>query len=394
MNCKTCNFSMADDQLVCPVCGTEVEVKQEQVVVNPIEANNVVNPTVETPTPVIETPTPEPVSTVGLELQGSVIQPQTVVEQTLEPVLEPVSTVEPELQEPVIQPQTVVEQTLEPVLEPVYTVEPELQGSVIQPQAVVEQTLETQNQDVGEAIPGVEPAPTSNIEITANNLQPEPIKEESVMESASMPVSEPMPTPMPDLAPSLESNQAGEELKLENPKQQKKGLGLLVTILITIAVLIGAGLAGYFGYKYFFNSPQEAPYQGYKYRIPGSYSAIMRDNKIIINENEDKSKSAWTITIDAYDGTIANFAELKAKEEELSNMLNGENTVNSVETKKIKNLEMLVFDVKNKNNLDSYIIYTLNKGNFSLKAELEFAKAKDVKVLEVLADIILSAKKS
>ena len=300
MNCKTCNFSLTEEQLVCPVCGTEV------------------------------------VTDKPLEMEA----PQT------EPVMEPTPQVELTPPEPVMEPTPQVELTpAEPVM----------------------------NQALQMEQPATEPV-----------MNPTP-------EVATMPNMESAPLPTNNL--SLEQNESGADFGTVKP--QKKGLGIVLKILITLLVVLGAAAVGYFGFKYFFNTPQEANFQGYKYRISGAYSAVIQSNeKLLVDESKDSSKSKWKIVIETSDMPAGSFNELKEKQDEIKANIEGENIVNSVETKKVNNLDMLVFDINTSAKKAAYIVYLLNNGNSALKANIEFKEAKIPKTLEDLAEIINTAKKS
>ena len=285
MNCKTCNFSLTEDQLVCPVCGTEV------VTDKPLEMEEPQTEPVMDQTPQIELTPPEP-----------------VMDQTPQVELTPA--------------------------EPVMDQAPEVVG-----------------------VPNMDQAP-----LPTNNL-------------------------------SLEQNESGADFGTVKP--QKKGLGIVLKILITLLVVLGAAAVGYFGFKYFFNTPQEANFQGYKYRISGAYSAVIQSNeKLLVDESKDSSKSKWKIVIETSDMPAGSFNELKEKQDEIKANIEGENIVNSVEAKKVNNLDMLVFDINTSAKKAAYIVYLLNNGNSALKANIEFKEAKIPKTLEDLAEIINTAKKS
>jgi len=373
MNCKTCNFTLMEGQTVCPVCGTPV-----QGVVNNPESNLKQEVNNLNPKPVVLTPPSEPTNDVFgfthslTQEEPKVIFPEPVMAAPVLPgndFIKPEPVMDTPIIEPAMFPQEVVMET--PVFQP----------EVIQP-------------PVNEVLPGMEfPQPVNVTPV----LAPE---EFLTLEKSVMPESVPTFKPEVIVQPApmintIEQNVSmANQATIEAPKTAKKGLGLIPTILIAIVVILGAAVVGYFGYRLLFKQAQVATLGDYTYRIDGKYSAnIENKEKLLIYEQQNKTAAAWNMTITEADSIDTDFADLLTNPETLKSDIDIDYDIDKMDVKTVDKKQLIVFEVS-KGEEVGYRVVTTNKLEEPLIVDVMFkSTTRDVKVLNILVDIVDSAQK-
>ncbi len=399
MNCKTCNFVLLEGQTQCPVCGTSVTNNVEETLSNevvtpvnePVVSEPVVTQVVE---PAVQEVVVENVDPIGNMFPADEPVSEPVVSEI--PVLnveEPVTpAVEPAVQEVVLENVSSTGNMFpaeEIVSEPVV-----LDSPVMDPQepAVEEVQVLSTEEPLVQEIPVIDNSPQAITEepvMTAsdnvfgftqtNTPTPQPVASEPVLSQPEVVVSQPIPIPV-ETTPAFESPKAA------------KGNNIILSIIFGVLIVIGAAFAGFFGFKYFFNQNQVAPYKGYNYKISGKYNAKLVNNEKIVIEDK-KENVSWTITMSSYD-LYTKVEEVKNNQDLVKNDLTKDGyTVDKSEYKTIKGREMLVNEVT-KDNKKSYVVIVANPDGFVLESSLSTKDGKlSPNVLDVLADVVNSAEK-